>query len=168
MTGLPGGAPLVEDYLRDEPHVCRFYGGSFRDPSAYLEKAREVDARFHRDARQRALSMVQAHTEPAKERLDRFVEEGGFFVTTGQQPGLFTGPLYSLYKALTAIRLARALEPVLERPVLAMFWIASEDHDWDEVDHTHLLDLNNELQTVRVPSQDGPPSRPLRTADRPP
>ncbi|MBT8398366.1 MAG: bacillithiol biosynthesis cysteine-adding enzyme BshC [Gemmatimonadetes bacterium] len=149
------------DYIRDEPHACRFYGGSFRDPSSYREKAREVDARFHRDARQRALSMIGAHTEPARDRLDRFLEEGGFFVTTGQQPGLFTGPLYSLYKALTAIRLASSLEPLLERPVLAMFWIASEDHDWEEADHTHLLDVGNELQTLRVPEQKGALHRPL-------
>jgi len=82
-------------------------------------------------------------------------------VTTGQQPGLFTGPLYSLYKALTAIRLSQELESVLGRPVLALFWVASEDHDWDEVDHTHLLDVQNETRTIRVPAQEGIPNRTL-------
>ena len=105
--------------------------------------------------------MIKASTDPAKERLERFVEEGGFFVTTGQQPGLFSGPLYSLYKALTAIRLAQELEPLIQRPVLALFWVASEDHDWDEADHTHLLDVQNELQTFRIPSQGGLAHRPL-------
>ncbi len=161
LTGFPSGTPLVQDYIRGEPHVCHFYGGSFRDPAAYLEKAREVDSRFHRDARQRALSMLQAHTDPASERLERFVEEGGLFVTTGQQPGLFLGPLFSLYKALTAIRLAEALEPVLDRPVLALFWIASEDHDWEEANHTHLLDVQNDLRTVSVPDQEGALNRSL-------
>ncbi|NNM06609.1 MAG: bacillithiol biosynthesis cysteine-adding enzyme BshC [Gemmatimonadetes bacterium] len=161
MTGLPGGPPLVQDYLRGESHICRFYGGSFRDPAAYRKKAEEVDQRFHWDARNRAISMIQASTESARERIERFADDGGFFVTTGQQPGLFSGPLYSLYKALTAIRLARELESLLDRPVLALFWVASEDHDWDEADHTHLLDLNNELQTLRVPNQAGPPGRPL-------
>ncbi|MCJ7629209.1 MAG: bacillithiol biosynthesis cysteine-adding enzyme BshC, partial [Longimicrobiales bacterium] len=158
---MPGGSPLVQDYLREEPHACRFYGRSFRDPEAFREKAQEVDQRFHRDARARALSMIQAPSPLAAARLERFVEEGGFFVTTGQQPGLFTGPLYSLYKALTAVRLSQELESLLERPVLALFWVASEDHDWDEADHTHLLDIHNEVRTLRIPPQGGGPNRPL-------
>ena len=153
--------PLVRDYLQGEPHACSFYGRSFRDPDVFRVVAREVDQRFHRDARARAVSLIQAHSGPAMERLERFVEEGGYFVTTGQQPGLFTGPLFSLYKALTAIRLAQGLESLLGRPVLALFWIASEDHDWDEADHTHLLDVQNEIRTLRIPVQDGPPNRPL-------
>ncbi len=161
MAGKPKGAPLVQDYVREEPHACQFYFGSFRNADSYREKGREVDARFHRDARDRALSMIQASTPAAGEKLRRFAAEGGFFVTTGQQPGLFTGPLYSLYKALTAIRLAGALEGVLERPVLALFWIASEDHDWEEADHAHILDVGNDLRTVRIPTQAGAPHRPL-------
>lgn len=161
LRGASGAAALVADYLRQEIHVSRFYEGSYREAGSYREKAREVDGRFHRDARGRALSMIQAATPPARDRLQRFVEEGGYFISTGQQPGLFSGPLYSLYKALTAIQLAAALEPLLDRPVLAMFWIASEDHDWEEANHTHLLDVQNELVTFRLPQQDGVPGRPL-------
>jgi bacillithiol biosynthesis cysteine-adding enzyme BshC len=61
-------------------------------------------------------------------------------VTTGQQTGLFTGPLYTVYKALTAISLAGALQRLLDRPVLALFWSAADDHDWDEVSHVTVLD----------------------------
>lgn len=82
-------------------------------------------------------------------------------VTTGQQPGLFSGPLYSLYKALTAIKLAEVLESSLERPVLPLFWVASEDHDWAEADHTYLLDRQNELRLFRVPGQEGASGKPL-------
>lgn len=120
-----------------------------------------MDRRFHWDARARAVSMIRSATPLGKARLEQLLEEGGYFVTTGQQPGLFTGPLFSLYKALTAIRLAGELEAHLERPVLALFWIASEDHDWEEADHTHLLDLENEIRTFRLPNQEGPPNRPL-------
>ena len=161
MAGIPKGAPLFQDYIRGESHACQFYYGNFRDPAVYREKAQDVDGRFHRDARARAVSMITASTEAAQDRLSRFADEGGYFVTTGQQPGLFTGPLYSLYKALTAVRLAASLEGVLGRPVLALFWIASEDHDWDEADHTTILDLSNDLQTIRVPAQEGSASRSL-------
>ncbi len=120
-----------------------------------------MDGRFHRDARERVLSMIHPPSRAATPGLERFLEEGGYLVTTGQQPGLFTGPLYSLYKALTAVNLARVLEKVVDRPVLPLFWVASEDHDWAEADHTHLLDASNDLQTFRVPAQEGSQDRPL-------
>jgi bacillithiol biosynthesis cysteine-adding enzyme BshC len=106
-------------------------------------------------------SFLRPPSAAGKAGLDRFLAEDGYLVTTGQQPGLFGGPLYSLYKALTAIKLAQTLESVLGRPVLALFWVASEDHDWAEADHTHLLDRENELHTFRVPEQAGYSSQPL-------
>ena len=61
------------------------------------------------------------------------------------------GPLYSLYKGVSAVRLAGRLEDLLDRPVLPVFWVASEDHDWDEADHTYLIDTANELVRLQVP-----------------
>lgn len=57
-------------------------------------------------------------------------------VTTGQQPGLFTGPLYTIYKALSAAALARQLEERWQRPVQAVFWLAGDDHDFAEANHS--------------------------------
>jgi bacillithiol biosynthesis cysteine-adding enzyme BshC len=141
--------------------VARFYEGSYRDAEAYRRKAREVDGRFRREARERAVAFLRPPIKDSAGRLDAFVREGGYFVSAGQQPGLFSGPLYSIYKALTAVRLAQELESLLGRPVLALFWIASEDHDWPEANHTHLLDVHNELRTFELPTQAGPPHRPL-------
>lgn len=120
-----------------------------------------MDERFHRSARERVGALARPPSEVAREKFNRFVEEGGYLVTTGQQPGFLGGPLYSLYKALSALKLAEALEDLLERPVLALFWIGSEDHDWAEADHTHILDLQNDLHTLRLPQQPGEGARPL-------
>ena len=60
-------------------------------------------------------------------------------VTTGQQPGLFTGPLYTIYKALSAIALARRLERERGVPVVPVFWVAGDDHDFAEANHTWFL-----------------------------
>lgn len=114
-----------------------------------------------RTQRERAAAALFAPHPAGAERLRRVLEGGGVFVTTGQQPGLLTGPLYAVYKALSAIRLADALEGILGRPVAPLFWIASEDHDWAEVDHTHLIDRENGLHRVALPSP------PVGTQDRP-
>lgn len=144
------GSRLVEDYLRLEPALASFYPGSPWDPDAYRRKADEIARRFNRDTRARAARSIRATSPHARERLARLVEAGGAFVTTGQQPGLFTGPLYTVYKALTAIRLADALERALGLPILPLFWVASEDHDWAEVNHAVILDIENELRHVSV------------------
>ena len=60
-------------------------------------------------------------------------------VVAGQQPGFLGGPLYTLYKALTAI-LARKIEAASGRPVVPIFWVASDDHDFEEVRRTWLID----------------------------
>jgi len=73
---------------------------------------------------------------------------------TGQQAGIFTGPAYSIYKAMTTIRLARRQSELLGVPVIPVFWIAGEDHDWHEVswvmipsgDTTHRLALKEHFE----------------------
>lgn len=77
---------------------------------------------------------------------------GTWAVVTGQQPGLCAGPLYTLYKALQAVRLARRLAQAWERPVVALFWNHADDHDVAEVHHLHLLNENLDLQRAGLAS----------------
>ncbi len=155
------GSDLVADYLTGTGSARRFYTGAPDDPTAYREKAREIDGRFDGAARRRAVDLVRDPSAEVNERLERLVAEDGYFVTTGQQPGLFTGPLYTFYKALSAVALARELETLLGRPVVPLFWIASEDHDWDEVARTYVVDVANDLQEVSVTRSHRPGDRPL-------
>lgn len=160
-AGLPGGNALVRDYVAGEERARSFFGGDFRSAEAYREKAREVASRFGRSERERAASLVHAPGEGGRERLERWVEGEGVLVATGQQPGLFSGPLYTVYKALTAARLADTLEGVLDRPVLPLFWVASEDHDWVEAGQTWLVDRENELRRIGLPLDLEAEQRPL-------
>lgn len=75
-------------------------------------------------------------------------QAGTCAVVTGQQPGLCASPLYSLYKAVHAIRLARRLSEAWERPVVALFWNHADDHDVAEVHHLHVLNKNLDLQKI--------------------
>jgi uncharacterized protein YllA (UPF0747 family) len=69
-------------------------------------------------------------------------------VTTGQQPGLFTGPLYTVYKALSAVALAQRLEREREVPVVPVFWVAGDDHDFAEANHAAVLGRDGELVQI--------------------
>ena len=79
-------------------------------------------------------------------------------VVTGQQAGLWLGPLYTLYKALAAVKWARRIERLLGRPVRGAFWVASEDHDFEEVRHCHFLSREGDPRRwTYAPAQEPPP-----------
>ena len=67
--------------------------------------------------------------------LETLARPGTAAVVTGQQVGLFLGPLYTLYKAATAVALAEALAVETGTPCVPIFWMATEDHDFAEIDH---------------------------------
>ncbi len=84
----------------------------------------------------------------------RYVLEGaGGIVVTGQQPGLFGGPLLTLYKGLTAVALARRLEERFAVPVVPVFWNAVNDDDFAEVRSCTLVTPEPKLVTIEVPAR---------------
>jgi bacillithiol biosynthesis cysteine-adding enzyme BshC len=147
----------VDDYRAGRPEAARFFAGHPGDLRAFRAKLAEVGRRFGRAERETAAAAVRPTSPGAAARLARFVEEGGAMVTTGQQAGLFTGPMYTIHKILTAIRLAKALEERLGIVVLPVFWAASEDHDFDEANHTYLVDGAGKLRRLAVSATDTRP-----------
>ena len=87
-------------------------------------------------------------------------------VTTGQQPGLFTGPLYTIYKALSTVALARRLERERQVPVVPVFWVAGDDHDFAEANHASVLNAAGEV--VRIVLRERPADALLRPLFREP
>jgi uncharacterized protein YllA (UPF0747 family) len=85
---------------------------------------------------------------------DRLAAGEVLVVTTGQQPGLFTGPLYTIYKALSAAALARRLERERNVPVVPVFWVAGDDHDFAEANHADVLNAAGEV--VRIVLRERP------------
>jgi bacillithiol biosynthesis cysteine-adding enzyme BshC len=150
IVDRPRGGALARAYLANDPAAEPFFGPHFGTMQAFLAKAREVDGRFDRAARERAVEAVLVPPGADPGRLARFVDEGGYMVTTGQQPGLFGGPLYNVNKALTAVRLAEALEARLGRPVIPLFWVSSEDHDWEEASQASVVGVDNQVHTLTV------------------
>ena len=79
---------------------------------------------------------------------DRLAGGDVLAVTTGQQPGLFTGPLYTVHKALSAVALAARLERERKIPVVPVFWVAGDDHDFAEGNHCAFLDAAGDAQSL--------------------
>ena len=82
------------------------------------------------------------------ESIRALKEPGACAVVTGQQPGLACGPLYSVWKGLQAVAIARQLSEEWGTPVIPMFWNHADDHDIAEVHHTWLVNRNLDLQKV--------------------
>ena len=84
--------------------------------------------------------------------IERLGREGTLCVVTGQQPGFLGGPLYVLYKALSAISLARWIEDSCGTPCVPVFWVAGEDHDIDEV-RTARFPIGGKTATFSLPHE---------------
>src|SRR5690348_16450916 len=136
LRSLPHQPRILLDFLDDFERVSRFY--PYR---ANLQGALDsVKSLQFPDDRRSAVAAVLREQNVAlgcaaetEANLARF-EQGASVVVTGQQVGLFTGPIYSIYKALTAVRVAKDLTAAGVDAV-PVFWMATEDHDVDEVRH---------------------------------
>jgi len=136
QSALPGASPLITDLLYCFARVSNFYPYDPGDGAAVAKAAAGLHYPPERRARLVALLRAQNGDSPALARLAR---PDAVVIATGQQVGLFTGPAYSLYKALTAVRLAHGLSQQ-GLPAVAVFWLASEDHDLAEINHCWVFD----------------------------
>jgi bacillithiol biosynthesis cysteine-adding enzyme BshC len=148
---IPRTSRLFNDFLYNFSRVERFYQSEGRELDSLVARAAKVSAQsFSRDAVADVLldqNRNAGASEIAIANIERLRQKDSVVVITGQQAGLFTGPLYTVYKALTAIRLAAQLR---ERGVNAvpMFWVAAEDHDFEEVNHTRLVNREGQFITI--------------------
>ncbi|HTJ30831.1 MAG TPA: bacillithiol biosynthesis cysteine-adding enzyme BshC [Acidobacteriaceae bacterium] len=139
VTHLPGLSRLYLDYCAAEPSVswpgARWYGSPVRDRRWQAAKLP------HNADHRAALADLLASQNPAAD-LSSLRGEANV-VVTGQQVGLFGGPLFTIHKAATAIAHARQASAA-GHPHLPVFWLASEDHDFAEINHVtfpHRRDL---------------------------
>jgi len=136
QTELPQTSSLFADVLYQPERPARFYGNRHHDVAAAIAAAREID---FPDARRASLvAALRAHN-PESASLERLAKPGTVAVVTGQQVGLFSGPAYTIHKALTAVKLAESLT-ANGVPAVPIFWVATEDHDFAEVNHTWVFD----------------------------
>jgi uncharacterized protein YllA (UPF0747 family) len=120
---------LFADVLYHPDKTVPFYRHPLRNPEAFQAAARQIEFSGERRAALIDALRVQNPQSPA---LQRLAEPGTCAVVTGQQVGLFSGPCYTIYKALHAVKLASWLS-ANGLPAVPVFWLATEDHDFAEV-----------------------------------
>ncbi|MCY4225794.1 MAG: bacillithiol biosynthesis cysteine-adding enzyme BshC [Bacteroidetes bacterium] len=138
FTELKGVSRLFADYTSDYAQLADYYSGDWRADHSYEALAQEITLHpIDRDVLVDVL-LEQNSTWNTTDLINQLRDPSSLAVVTGQQVGIFGGPLYCLYKAYTAIRLAEHLTNVLSRPVVPVFWLEGGDHDLKEVAHLHL------------------------------
>ncbi|TCP29081.1 bacillithiol biosynthesis cysteine-adding enzyme BshC [Scopulibacillus darangshiensis] len=135
-------AKLVEDYLTQGERIQSFFDYPFNEQSAYQERLQSIHQRsYGREDLVRVLGAFNkkyTDHENVFANIEKLNNVKSAAVVGGQQAGLLTGPAYSIHKCISIIKLAREQEGQLGIPVIPIFWIAGEDHDFDEVNHVHI------------------------------
>jgi bacillithiol biosynthesis cysteine-adding enzyme BshC len=156
---LPWVRRLAADYAFDFDRLHSFFSGDPSDPSAWSAAIAAVEATERPRAAIR--SMLRAQHErrgapvEALAAVDRIADPQTVAVVTGQQAGLFGGPLFTILKALTAIRLAERVAREHDVTAVPVFWVDAEDHDWAEVRACGVLDAALALRSLEAPAPDG-------------
>ncbi|MFJ9463766.1 bacillithiol biosynthesis cysteine-adding enzyme BshC [Viridibacillus arvi] len=144
---VPVTNQLLVDYRNQESTISSFFHYTIEDES--FEKRFE-ELKNHPIRRAELVKVIREFMEPLEKSVKveqhlKELEDNAVVVVGGQQAGLLTGPLYSVHKAISVLLLAKEQRAKLDIPVVPVFWIAGEDHDIDEINHTFTV-LNGRLQ----------------------
>src|SRR5579883_875862 len=145
-TELPHTSALFADVLYHPDRTQAFYHHPLRDLEAYRAAAREIQ---FSDEQRSALVAALRESNPDSPALQRLSQPGTLVVATGQQVGLFSGPAYTVYKALHAAKLADWLTQN-GIPAVPVFWLATEDHDFAEVNHVWVFDRESRPRKIEM------------------
>jgi len=152
---IPQQTRLFLDYLRDPIALRRFYPEAVRFHYELPERAQKVLTNYKTDRAQLCGALERLNRgwgagDPTLANIRSLRETDSLAVVSGQQAGLFGGPLYTIYKALSAVKLA---ECMTQRGVKAVpvFWIATEDHDFAEVAAAEFINRDCAIGKASVP-----------------
>ena len=137
-------SPLILDYLAKKETLKPFYN-RFPEVDKFAEQLKEKSASFNKEKRKTLVAVLKKQygsvsaSEATVKNIELLGEDTTFTVTTGHQLNLFTGPLYFLYKIVSAINLASELkEKYPDRNFVPVYWMATEDHDFEEINFFNL------------------------------
>lgn len=132
--------PLAATYLQDFSRIGHYFTYNPKEPQDFIKRHRYLLAREKRTWQHLAVNLKEYNLQldcglETIKNINLLEMGRAVAVVTGQQPGILTGPLYTIYKAIGAVKLAHQLSQQLREPVVPVFWIAADDHDFAEVNH---------------------------------
>ncbi len=151
---------LFLDYRDGVEGIKDLYFGHYKNFEDIQDKYSWLGNHFPGENRESLVHELKAYNmslEASSETLqniDKLRDSKTVVVAAGQQAGVFTGPLYTIYKAITAVKLAEQLSSK-GIPAVPVFWIASEDHDFREVNHIHLQDMDGGVEEITLSGENG-------------
>jgi bacillithiol synthase len=158
FSQIPHTTPLFSDFLAYSPKVQPFYPHSPHIREWLKGEAGKIS--YDSARRERVASILERQNQSwdasAKTlaNLDR-LRKGAAAIVTGQQVGLFGGPMFAIYKALTAVKFAEEVSAAGVEAV-PIFWLATSDHDLAEVNHVAIPGADGSLQVLTTSSHDVP------------
>lgn len=156
---------LATDYAFSYANVAPFFAGDPATPSAWADAIARSQAHLRAPAELARLIAAQQDRRgaPAAARAvaAHLADPHTVAIVTGQQAGLFGGPLFTLLKALTAMKLAAEVSRDHGVRVVPVFWIDAEDHDWAEVSGSTVLGADLDPQTIRLADLEGAGDLPI-------
>ena len=157
LRRFPWVRRLAADYAYDFARVAPFFSGNPVDRQAWTEAIARSQAHERRRSDIAAIVAAQQRQRgappQAMEAGSRLADPRAVAIVTGQQAGLFGGPLFTLLKALTALQLADRVAHDHGVPAVAVFWIDAEDHDWNEVRSCTVFDDTFGTRTLSLPTR---------------
>lgn len=162
---LPWIRRVASDYAFAYDRIAPFYAGNPAEPAAWADAIARTHAHLRAPAEVAAVIAAQQARRgappEARAAAERLADPKTVVVITGQQAGLFGGPLFTLLKALTAMRLATEVSATHNVTAVPIFWIDAEDHDWPEVSGCTVLDTELEPHTIRLADLPGAGDLPI-------
>lgn len=167
---LPSSQPLSDAYAKqtDDRLNALFHSGHPADDEHWRARSSRLDGMKELRASAADIAKaLRAYNErfgmtPETAAHIEAIGQGAQVVVGGQQAGLWTGPILVIHKAVTVLAAAKHASKVLSRPVVPVFWIAGEDHDWDEANHVTAA-TEQGLRKLAVARPEGPRTSVSRT-----
>ncbi|MDE3838418.1 bacillithiol biosynthesis cysteine-adding enzyme BshC [Bacillus methanolicus] len=153
---IPSANRFATDYINQESYMNNFFHYKFNDPFDYTKRLKELQIRNFQ--REELANYIEAFMEryPSSDAVKRSVEKlrqkNSAVVIGGQQAGILTGPLYTIHKIISIVAFAREKERELGIPVVPVFWIAGEDHDFLEINHVY-VSSNQKIEKWSFPER---------------
>lgn len=159
FSDIPGHQNLFLDYINEFGNVEKFYERNFKAHETYEDFFRQISLkeRPHREVLAKIVKEQYSNFKQSTQtqsNIEALQSPKTITVVTGQQLGLFGGPLYTIYKTITAIKLCHFLKEKYDGyQFVPVFWLEGDDHDYEEVRKAGIL--NNENQLLKLEYSDG-------------